>query len=131
MWPFKAIANADLAEEDLPSFHAEWDAALNQFAGSFDGYEFFAHASGPDNRSPMRRLNNFAKCARQAYFEEHRLPTSLNELRACLFAEQRRWHWLGSAAGSYELYNAEGRVMEYIHALLDAIAKKVRAGERE
>ncbi len=43
------------------------------------------------------------------------LPADISELRACLFFEQRRWHYLGG--------EPEGRAREYALALVRAIAE--------
>jgi hypothetical protein len=119
---FTEITNTALTECDLPFLRNKWDQPLMQFAMSFDGYRFI---EGP------QRLGAFANRAMRAYEQEKSLPQSLSELRACLFFEGRRWHHVGSAAGSYEAFDKDGRAMRYIHALLEAIARKIRDGERE
>jgi hypothetical protein len=131
VWPPKGIANPDLTEQDLPQFTGEWDRPLIQFAWSFNGYEYAALVFSAEHRSPQSKLGTFANRTREAYFQGQSLPRSLSELRACLFFEQRKWHHLGSAAGAYEHYNADGKAMNYIRALLEAIASKVRSGEYE
>ena len=124
MKPFIQITNADLTESDLPLFTNKWDQPLMKFAMSFDGYCFM--------ESPTtQRLGSFANQAMRTYEKENSLPQSLSELRACLFFEGRRWHHLGSATGAYEAFDKDGRAMRYIHALLEAIARKIRDGERE
>ena len=129
MCPPKGIANPDLTEQDLPQFTGEWDRPLIQFAWSFNGYEYAALVLLPKGQSARSKLSRLSNRTRETYFREQSLPQSLSELRACLFFEQRKWHFLASAVGSYELYNADGKVMNYIRALLEAIATKVRAGE--
>jgi hypothetical protein len=124
MKPFIEITNADLTESGLPLFTNKWDRPLMQFAMSFDGYRFM--------ESPTtQQLGAFANQAMRTYEKEKSLPKSLSELRACLFFEGRRWHHVGSAVGGYEAFDKDGRAMKYIHALLEAIARKIRDGERE
>jgi hypothetical protein len=91
---------------------------------SFDGYRFM--------ESPATaKLGAFANGALRTYEQDKVLPQTLSELRACLFFEGRRWHHVGSAVGGYEAFDVDGRAMTYIHALLEAIAQKIRDGERE
>jgi len=105
----REIDNADLAEGDLPSASAEWHE-IGKFALSFNGYE---------------RWGSFGKCAERAnggaelYRTEGVLPTSLTELRTCLFFEQRRWRHFG--------FYPDEQGMEYIRALVERIREKVRA----
>ena len=109
----REIDNADLAEGDLPSASAEWHE-IGKFALSFNGYE---------------RWGSFGKCAERAnggaelYRTEGVLPTSLTELRTCLFFEQRRWRHFGLEPDEEE--------MDYIHALVERIREKVRAEHDE
>jgi hypothetical protein len=131
MWPFKEIANTDLTENDLPHFSGKWDQPLIRFALSFTGYDYFASQPSSDNIPPNRKLGHFANRSLRSYEVEKSLPDSLSQLRACLFFEQRRWHYLRSSVGSYVAFDRDGRAMIYIHALLEAIALKIRAGEAE
>ena len=132
MWPFKEITNADLNERDLPPFNSGWDQPLIKFARSLNGYRYIMDSQpSPENTQAIQRLGALANRAKRAYDEEKSLPQSLSDLRACLFFEERRWHHLGSAVGSYEAFDKGGRAMSYIHALLEAIARRIRGGERE
>jgi hypothetical protein len=118
---FTETPNAALTERDLPLFRNKWEWSLWQVAMSFDGYRFM--------ESPTtQKLGAFANRAMRTYEREKSLPQSLSEIRACLFFEGRRWHYLGSAVGGYEAFDKDGRAMRYIHALLEAIARKIRDG---
>lgn len=107
------IANADLTESDLPSPHAEWHE-IGRFALSFNGYE---------------RWGSFKKCAEigyggaEAFRAEGVLPSSLTELRTCLFFEQRRWRHYG--------FDPDEQAMEYIRALVERIREEVGATETD
>ena len=130
MTSFKEIANAELTERDLPHFNNEWDQPLMRFAMSFNGYRFMTNMPSAENIPAKHGLGEFANLAMQTYEQKQSLPQSLSELRACLFFEGRRWHYLGSAIGAYEAFDKEGKATSYIHALLEAIARKIRDGER-
>jgi hypothetical protein len=105
------IASSDLSEGDVPSPDAGW-REIGKYALSFDGYEAWG---------------SFEKCAEvanrllDAYLSDGALPDSLDELRTCLFFEQRRWRHYG--------YDPDEEAMRYIGALLDGIREKVLAGE--
>jgi len=116
MKPFKEVPNAALTENDLPLFKGTWDQPLIQFAMSFDGYRFMESPT-------IQKLGAFANRAMRTFEQEGSLPQSLSELRACLFFEGRRRHHVGSG---YEAFDKDGRAMKYIHALLEAIARKIR-----
>jgi len=134
MKPFKEISNAALSEHDLPPVNDKWDKALFQFAMSFDGYCFIASKPTSDNTTAttaQERLGPFANGAMRTYEQRKLLPQSLTELRACLFFEGRRWHHVGSAVGGYEAFDKGGRAMNYVRALLEAIAHKIRCEERD
>jgi hypothetical protein len=152
---FTQITNAYLTESDLPLFTNKWDQPLMQFAMSFDGYRFMGSPTTQklgslanqamktyekENWLP-KSLKAFGRNERAAGFipagtrpvagRPSLPPNTLNELRACLFFEGRRWHHVGSAVGGYEAFDKDGRAMRYIHALLEAIARKICDGERE
>lgn len=69
----KLIENDALTLGDVPSPHARWEE-LAQFALTFNGYQRI----GP-------RLGELAAQHREA----GTIPTTLDELRGCLFLEQR------------------------------------------
>jgi len=124
MTGFTEITNDALTERDLPIINNQWDLPLMQFAMSFDGCQLMPWPT-------TQALGAFANRAMRAYEQEESLPQSLSEIRACLFFEGRRWHHLGSAVGSYEAFDKDGRAMTYIRALVEAIARKIRDGEKQ
>ena len=83
----KHIENTELRPEHLPKPDASWDE-IQAFALTFSGYE----ARG-----------SFERCAKIA---NARRDSTLFELRACLFFEQRRWRHFGD--------NPDEETMEYL-----------------
>ncbi len=96
------IENARLAIDDVPDAAADWDA-IQRFALTYNGYQ----ANG-----------SFEACAVIANEQRH---TSLDDLRTCLFFEQRRWHHFGDEpdAGS----------MTYIRSLIEKIQVIIQVGD--
>lgn len=90
----KLIPSRDLKPTDIPGPHAHWDT-IGEFALTFDGYEAYG----------------FEGCARLANGEQ--APVTLNDYRAALFFEQRRWRHFG--------YEPDERAMEAIRALVEKI----------
>jgi hypothetical protein len=95
-----AVPNAELAATEIPRRADSWDA-VSDFALSYDGYEYWAD------------LPELARRVVQRWTRSRTLPGALDELRACLFYEQRRWHHFGE--------EPTGRSAEYMRAILDAI----------
>ena len=110
---FDRIANADLSASDLPPRDAAW-WQITPFALTFDGYD---HWGSSDQCAEIG--NRWAA----AFAERQALPGSLTELRTCLFFEQRRWHHFGETP--------DGESLVYIRTLLEAIRRRVLAGEVE
>jgi hypothetical protein len=82
-------------------------------ASSFNGYAY----AGDEGCVRMGRR------ARRRYMETGVLPTSLSDLRTCLFFEGRRCHWVievGTLAG-------DRKTARYVRALVEAIRMKVAA----
>ena len=96
-----AIPNADLDISAVPRRGESWDA-VSDFALSYDGYGYW------DN------LPSLAGRVLQRWTRRRSLPATLDELRGCLFYEQRRWHHFGE--------EPTGRSAEYMWAVIDAIA---------
>ena len=96
----------------IPSSRAEWNLIAN-FALTYDGY---AHKGGTTTACA-----NIANPARARYEKDGSLPATLDDLRVCLFFEQRRYHHFGEAPA--------GPNLKYIRALVLAIRKNV-AGRR-
>jgi hypothetical protein len=105
----REIANADLREHDVPGPDAGWHE-IGRFALSFNGYE---------------RWGSFGRCAEignrglEGFRETGTLPESLDELRTCLFFEQRRWRHFG--------LDPDEQAMGYIRTLVQAIRDAVSA----
>ncbi|MBI4410188.1 MAG: hypothetical protein HY561_10800 [Gemmatimonadetes bacterium] len=104
------MPNAQLRLQDLPAPDADWHEHA-AFAHSFFAYEHwgsFGAAAVLANRAAKR------------FREEGVLPSTLSELRTCLFFEHRRAVHQGGPS-------EEARV--YARALLEAIHSRVRTGQ--
>jgi len=95
-----AVANAALTPDSVPTEADGWER-LNEFALGYDGYAYW------DNL-PELAHRSLAQWTRTGSG-----PETLDELRACLFYEQRRWHHFGDTPS--------GRSAQYLWALADAI----------
>ncbi len=98
----REIANSDLTPADIPPPDADWES-VGEFALTFNGFH---------------RWGSFKECARIANAELHE---SLDELRTCLFFEQRRWQHYGD--------EPDEEAMAYIRGVIEKIRAAVRAGE--
>jgi len=105
------LENQDLKESDIPKPASAW-LDIRSFASSFHGYEYF----GSNGACTM-----FANSAVKNFKANGVLPDKLSELRSGLFFEQRRIVHFGSPPDDVK--------MVYIHALLEKIREKVRAGD--
>ena len=97
----RTIDSSRLTLASVPDPASSWHD-LAEFALTFDGYAF--HGS-------------FEKCAEIAHARRH---DTLDDLRTCLFFEQRSWRNMGEAP--------EGEDLEYIRELVRAIRAKVKKG---
>ena len=104
--PYRALAlsNAELDAGLVPGADASWEE-VQEFALSYDGYGYWTDVA------------ELAKAAFERWAREGRLPATLDELRGCLFYEQRRSHHSGR--------EPQGRQAVYVVALLGAIATLV------
>ena len=102
----RAIVNAAVTESVVPERGESWDI-VSEFALSYDGYAYWDD------------LPELAGRVLQGWTRDRHLPESLDELRACLFYEHRRWHHFGQ--------DPAGRSAGYIWALLEAVADVVSA----
>ena len=101
-----AIANMSLDPESVPGPDLGWEK-LNEFALSYDGYAYWDD------------LPELAHRSLTGWIRDDSLPAGLDELRACLFYEQRRWHHFGDAPN--------GRSLEYLWDLATAIRAAIEA----
>jgi hypothetical protein len=106
------IASADLRIRDIPDISAGY-REIHEFALKFDGYEW---ANGLDRLAPL------ANRVRNLYMEERRLEDglTLDELRGCLFFEQRRDRWNDEFGEPGDLQ------VRYLRSLVAEIAERVR-----
>jgi hypothetical protein len=95
-----AVPNAQLKVHAIPAHGDSWDA-VSTFSLSYDGYAYWDDVTELASRS-MR-----------GWTRARTLPATVDEVRACLFYEQRRWHHFGE--------DPNGRGAQYIWALLDAL----------
>ncbi len=100
------IPNDRLRAVDVPSSGSPW-AEVWPFALTFDGYAW------------SDECGDIANGIQQEYRESGGLreDLTLEELRACLFFNQRSWRHFGE--------DPDDAGMEYIRALLDAIRSHV------
>lgn len=108
------IPNGELKPELLPAPNAPW-SELVYFAGTLDGYE----ALGVETEG----LQAFADGIVRRYRSSGELPRNLTQLRAALFAEQRRDHWTGGWG------DPGAKTMRYIHALVEAIRAAIEGSD--
>jgi hypothetical protein len=105
------IPNEALNEDNIPPADADW-GLIGSFALSFNGYE---------------KAGSFAACgeinnrAEREYQTRGTVPDTLDELRICLFFEQRRWRHYG--------YAPDEKGMRFIRALLVKIRDLALQGE--
>ncbi|HXX89814.1 MAG TPA: hypothetical protein VEI83_06305 [Acidimicrobiales bacterium] len=100
-----AVASTVLDAGRVPERSDAWEH-LNEFALTYDGYAYWEN------------LPELAQRALSRWTRDGSLPETLDELRGCLFYEQRRWHHFGDVP--------TGRSHDYVWALADAIRSQVR-----
>lgn len=105
--PITLIANDKLEPATFPKRRDPFDTIV-KFAYTFDGYAHFG----------MEKCAELANTSLSNFYHSQVVPEDINELRACLFFEARRW----------TLYKKEpdNKGLIYIHSLIDRLAKKVR-----
>jgi hypothetical protein len=101
----KSTGSPALKRQDVPSDRASWNV-IQQFALGLNGYEW----AGNDK---CGQLANSTRKRYEAPPKGQMPKLSLDELRACLFFEQRRFHHFG--------WNPSGADLTYIRALIKAI----------
>lgn len=95
-----AVPNGELVATAVPQRGEAWET-VSAFCLSYDGY---AHWDD---------LPELANRALQRWTRHHTTPPLLDEARACLFYEQRRWHHFG--------VEPVDRAADYVWALLDTV----------
>jgi hypothetical protein len=114
-WVEKGIPNSELQLEQIPH-PDDWGS----FSATFNGYRWAERVLGGSGKGIK-----FANSWLQKWLTDKTLPPTLSELRACLFFEGRRDHWV---------YSDEDRPEEmeaYCRALIEAIREKVMRDERD
>ena len=101
-----AVPHAELTAALVPTRGDPWEA-VSVFALSYDGHAYWEGGA----QLAARALRDWTR--------QRTLPGDLDELRACLFYEQRRWHHRGEEP--FE------RAAEYVWALLEQLHKVMSA----
>jgi hypothetical protein len=101
-----AVTNGQLRVHGIPDRGDPWEA-VSSFSLSYDGYAYWDDVS----ELATRRIRGWTR--------DRTLPASIDEVRACLFYEQRRWHHFGE--------EPNGRGALYFWALLDTLRSLVAA----
>jgi hypothetical protein len=94
----------------IPERGDSWDSVAS-FALTYDGYAYWDD------------VTELATRAIRAWTRQRVLPTTIDEVRGCLFYEQRRWHHFGE--------EPTGRGALYLWALLDSLRQLVVARTTE
>ena len=95
------LANTEITPADVPAVGEAW-TRIEPFALTFDGFRYWGSVE---------------KCAEVA----GRTPTTLTDLRTCLFFEARRWKNLGS--------EPDAASMKRIRALISVVQQKIKTGD--
>ncbi|HXY85276.1 MAG TPA: hypothetical protein VEH52_07305 [Gaiellaceae bacterium] len=102
------IPTPHLRVEDLPAPGSEWSEYAS-FASTFD----------PEQRyRSVDVASEVANWAFSRWQKNGRLPESVDEIRACLYFEQRRWRFIGHEP------NPEG--MRWVQALVAEMRRHIR-----
>jgi hypothetical protein len=104
------LGSGDLTLDGIPSPADDYWGGIDTFALSFDGYAYCGSAE---------RCGEIANATKEKYRQTRVLPEALDDLRACLFFEQRRWRHMGQMPDQVSL--------QYIRALVRAIRASVAA----
>ena len=95
-----AVPNGRLDVEGVPRRGDPWET-VSSFCLSYDGYAYW------DDVSELA-----ARCLRR-WTRDRAVPATIDEVRGCLFFEQRRWHHFGE--------DPNGRGAQYVGDLLDTL----------
>jgi hypothetical protein len=123
----RQISNAELTLDDIPPPGAGAQAVY-AFAGTFDGYDYVSRIPKADPSCPDNLIVRLGRLANPAFANFRRdgsLPSTLSELRACLFYESRRRRFIGGPGS----FNPDEVYLPFSLALVEAIRGKVGKGE--
>lgn len=113
-WPPAKLRRDEVLDEELttaslPDPDSD-ELAIHNFALTTSGYE---------RMGSNERCASLANDAREHWRLKRALPSTLQDLRCCLFFEQRRWHHYGDPF--------DDEAMEYARALIEAMRPLVEA----
>jgi hypothetical protein len=100
------IPHRELREEHIPRQGAEWSKIV-PFASTFNAYEQLGGFK-PAAIAGNKKAQDLSAC-------------SLNDLRAALFFEYRRYNHFG--------YDPDNQAMVHLHALVEEIRQRIQNGE--
>ena len=103
-----SVPHRSLTRDDVPDPRADFEDVV-AFAYGFDGYAHYGLAA----------CGELANRTLATFLAERRLPDDLDELRACLYFEARRWIVLER--------EPDTRARLYVGALLDQLAERLDA----
>lgn len=104
----RSVPHRSLTREDLPDPRADFEDIV-AFAYGFDGYARFG----------LEGCGELANLTLSAFLRDRRLPDDLDELRACLYFEARRWIVLQQ--------EPDTRARLYLGALLEHLGDRLDA----
>ena len=106
------VPHRALTGRDVPDPRADFDEIVT-FAYTFDGYARFG----------LEGCGELANRTVARFLADRTLPDDLDELRACLFFEARRWSVLER--------EPDARARLYVGALLDRLAARLDAAHQD
>lgn len=108
----QSVATSAMTIADLPAPDAE-EGTYHRFALTFNGYE---------EMGSLKRCGRIANESIERWRDSRELPTTIDELRACMFFEQRRWHHFG--------YGFDEETMAYLKEIVAKLKDLLQAGGR-
>ncbi len=104
--PDHSVPHRSLTRDDVPDPRADFEDIV-AFAYGFDGYA----------RYGVEGCGDLANRALRRFLDDRRLPDDLDELRACLYFEARRWIVLEQ--------EPDTRARLYVGALLEHLGDRL------
>jgi len=104
--PDASVPHRSLTRDDVPDPRADFEEIVT-FAYGFDGYARFG----------LEGCGELANRTLDVFLRERRLPDDLDELRACLYFEARRWIVLQA--------EPDTRARLYVGALLEHLGDRL------